>query len=140
MSELNAIDRFLYTSLAADTALAAVVSTRIYADLAPQTPTIVTPYVIFTMLSATDLMVIGGNRVWANSLYLVKGVDKSLTYGGSLKTIADRLDAVVHRFSGVTNADGTVYTAVREQAWRQTETSDGVVYKSAGGIYRIYAK
>ena len=139
MSELNAADRWIYGALAADTALVAVVGARIYVDLAPQTtPPTATPYVVWQMQSATDLMVIGGIRVWSNAVYLVRGVDKSLTWGGNSKTMADRIDAALHRASG-TNVDGQVYACVREQAWRMMEVSDGVVYRHSGGIYRLYA-
>lgn len=140
MSELNAIDRWIYGTLTADTALAAVVGTRVYADQAPQTtPAVTMPVVVFQWQGGADLMVIGGVRVWTNAVYLIRGIDEAQTWGGDLKTIADRIDAVLHRGSG-TNADGVVYAAVREQPFRMPETAGGKSYRHLGGLYRIYAK
>jgi len=140
MSELNAADRWIYGALAADTALVAVVGARIYVDLAPQTtPPTATPYVVFQYQGGADLMVIGGARVWTNAVYLIRGIDETLTYDGDSKTIADRIDAALHRGSG-TNASGVVYAAVRESPFRLTETADGKQFRHLGGLYRIYAK
>lgn len=138
MAESAAIDRWLNTVLAADTQLAAVVGTRIYSDLAPQGTAL--PMVVYQMQSANDLMVLGAVRVWANAVYIVRGVAQSVAYGGTLLTMADRIDAVLHAASGGT-VEGVVYECVREREFRMTEVgADGRQYRHMGGQYRILAK
>lgn len=137
MAESTAIDRWLNTVLAADTQLAAVVGTRIYADLAPDGAAL--PMVVYQMQSSRDLMALGSHRVWANTLYLVRGVAQTIAYGGSLITIADRIDAALHAASGST-VEGVVYECVREGEFRLTETANGIQYRHLGGLYRILAK
>lgn len=137
MSESTAIDRWLNTVLAADAALAAVVGTRIYADQAPDSAPL--PVVIYQVQSSRDLMALGAHRVWANTLYVVRGIAQTIAYGGNLITIADRIDAVLHAASGST-VEGEVYECVREGEFRMTETANGVQYRHLGGLYRILAK
>lgn len=138
MAESAAIDRWLNTVLAGDTQLAALVGTRIYADLAPGGAAL--PMVVYQMQAANDLMVLGSARVWANAVYIVRGVARSLAYGGNLLTIADRIDTVLHAASG-SNVEGTIFECVREREFRMTEVGqDGEQYRHMGGMYRILAK
>lgn len=141
MAESTTIDRWLYTVMAADAQLAAVVGTRIYSDLAPGGTTgAVLPMVVYQMQAANDLMVVGSARVWANALFLVRGVAQRVSYDGDLITMADRIDAVLHGASG-SNAEGNVWECVREREFRLTEVgADGRQYRHLGGLYRILAK
>lgn len=138
MAESTTIDRWLYTVLAADVSLAAVVGTRIYSDLAPAGTTL--PMVVYQMQATNDLMVVGSARVWANALFLVRGVAQRVSYDGDLITMADRIDAVLHGASG-SNVEGNVWECVREREFRLTEVgADGRQYRHLGGLYRILAK
>lgn len=136
MSELNAIDRYIFGALTADPTLAGVVGQRVYVDIA--TPAAAMPYIIFQMQASVDLMPVGPGRIWADCLYLVRGVTEATSYGGALKTIADRIDAVLHATAGA-NVDGTVWACVRDRPYRLPEVADGRNYRHAGAIFRIYA-
>lgn len=136
MAELNAIDKFLYDQLAGDSALTDVVGQRIYGEMAPDEAAF--PYVVYQFLTGNDLAVINGTRIWSNCTYMVKAIDEAQSYEGDLKTAAGRIDAVLHKQSG-SNANGTVYSSVREQPYRMLEPDQGRQFRHLGGIYRILA-
>jgi hypothetical protein len=138
MAESTTIDLWLNTALSGDASLAAVVGTRIYSDLAPDGAAL--PMVVYQMQAANDLMTNGAARVWANTLFLVRGVAQRVSYDGDLITMANRIDAVLHGASG-SNAEGNVWECVRERPFRLTEVgADGKQYRHLGGLYRILAK
>lgn len=134
--ELLAAREWLYARLAADTALTAVVGSRIYADVGPENATY--PLVMVIELSpGNDLRVVGTARIWAAPLFLVKGVSQAASFGGNLKTIATRIDAVLHGASGPATS-GQVWACVREQPFSLAETAPGgVQYRHLGGLYRV---
>lgn len=144
MNEPFAADTWIYTTLKADAALVALIggatSPRIYMEQAPQNSTVVWPCVIYQMQSAVDLMWVGPRRVWSDMLYLVRGLDKTESYGGTLLTIAERIDVCLHATpNGTTNAYGVIWTCVGEQPFRLPEVRDGRNFKHCGRIYRIRA-
>jgi hypothetical protein len=141
MADTNAIDQWLYATLTGDGALAAVVGTKVYADLPPQTePPVSLPFVVFTMLSGVDLRVVGTYRVWANCTYKIVGMAEANSFAGNLKTMADRIDAVLDAKQG-SNVTGIIYSCVREMPIRLTEPpQDGRVIRQLGGIFRIQAR
>ncbi|MGP1664480.1 MAG: tail completion protein gp17, partial [Rhodanobacter sp.] len=110
--ESNTAEQWITATLKADAQLTALVGTRIYNTRRPATGAF--PCVIFQMQAARDdLMVLGGVRVWAEMLYLVRGIAEQTSYEGNLATIANRIDAALHAKSGVATA-GVVWVAVRE--------------------------
>lgn len=141
--ETNAAEAWLYSTLAADSALAAVVGTRIYNTRRPTGSAF--PLVIFQHQGGRDLTMLGAVRVWSQLTYLVRGIvevfdaNEQGSFEGSAKTIADRIDAVLHGKSG-TNGSGTVYTCVRDQTFQLVETVDGRQFRHLGGIYMIHAR
>lgn len=137
MSELNAADKWIYTALSGDAQLTAIVGPRIYAEQAPQGAAL--PYVVFNFQGGADLMSVGPYRVWTNALMLVRGIAETASYAGSLATIADRIDAILHAQSG-SNVDGVVYAAVRERPFRMPEMGNGRQFRHAGGIYRLWVQ
>lgn len=142
MAAVNAADRWIATVLLADVQLAAVVGTKVYADLPPQVePPIALPFVIFTMLSGVTLRIVGPTVVWDNCLYKVVIMAEANSFEGTLKSGADRIDAVLHAQSG-TNVSGTVYACVRESPVRLTEPPEagGRVVRQLGGIYRLLVR
>lgn len=140
MAELFAAETWLYSVLAADASLAAVVGERIYSEQAWQTdPLPAMPIVLFQMLSGNDLRGVGAVRVWVDAVYVVRGISDEDGYGGSLKTIADRIDAVLHAASG-SNAEGTVVECVRDRPFKMPETINGRVYRHLGGVYRLHVQ
>ena len=143
MNESVAADQWIYSTLKADSTLTALIggatSPRIYNEQAPQTGTVF-PCVIYQMQSAVDLMWVGPRRVWSDMLYLVRAVQETSSYGGSILTIAERIDETLHATpNGDTNSYGVIWTCVGEQPFRLPEVRDGRNFRHFGRIYRIYA-
>lgn len=133
--ETNATEQWLNTTLKADVALAAVVSTRIYNTRRPTSA--VLPCVVFQLQAAgRDMVVLGGIRVWADMMYLVRGIAEQASYEGNLAIIADRIDVALHAKSGV-SAAGVVHTVVRERPFQLVSVIDGREFRDLGGLYRI---
>jgi hypothetical protein len=144
MNEPVAADQWIFDTLAADATLTALIggstAPRIYNEQPPQNATNVFPCVIYQMQSAVDLMWVGPRRVWSDMLYLVRGVHETSSYGGSLLTIAERIDQDLHATpNGDSNAYGVIWNCVGEQPFRLPEVRDGRNFRHFGRIYRIYA-
>lgn len=138
MAEVLSAEKWIYATLAADVTLTGLVSTRIYADRIPQDVASPFPCVVFSYLTGRDLRGVGTWRAWSNFLYIVRGVHETEDFSGSLKTIADRIDAVLHGASG-SSSEGTVWAAWREEPYRMPEATDGRSIAHLGGIYRVLA-
>jgi len=137
--ETNAAEQWLNTTLKADATLTGLVSTRIYNTRRPSATTPF-PVVIFQLQAAgDDLLVLGGVRVWAPLLCLVRGIAEQTSYEGTLASIANRIDTLLHAKSGTATA-GTVWVAVRERAFQMSEIVDGRTFAHLGGLYRIQAR
>ncbi len=131
-------DQHIFNKLSSDASLTAIVGSRIYADEPPYGATM--PYVLIQFLSGVDRRIVGKKRFFASMVYLVTVVMQTTSYGGNLKTAAERIDAVLHASSGAT-ADGTVFAVVREESFRMTERLEGgVQVRRLGGRYRILAQ
>lgn len=140
MAESNAAAKWIYTRLIADAQLTAVVGTKIYIDIPPQTtPPVAPPFVLYSMLSGVPLRTVGRYVVWSDMIWLIYTVDETQSYAGAIKTGADRIDTVLHAQSG-TNVDGIVHACVRIMAYQQQDPIvNGRIVKKLGGQYRIYA-
>jgi hypothetical protein len=134
MDELARAEAWLYATLSADTALAALVGTRIFAESAPDKT--VFPFVTFNWMAGHDVNIIEQFRILTHALYLVKGIDegRSIT---TLKSIADRIDAVLHGKEQIVIGDATLLMCNREQPFSMAETTDGKEYRHRGGQYRL---
>ena len=140
MADPNVADRFIFTSLAADSALTAIVGGKIYNEIAtPTTPPVAPPYVLYQMQSAVGLRTIGVHIVWSNMLFLVRGVVEANSYTGASKTMADRIETVLHAASG-SNIDGVLFACVWENPFRLPEIADGRILRHQGAMFRIYAR
>ncbi len=96
------------------------------------------PFILYQFSSGVDLAVVGATRIWTNLVYLVKVVGETADFG-DLQAAVARIDALLHRASGVA-ADGTVWACVREQVIRLPESiAGGRQYRHSGALYRIYA-
>lgn len=136
MADTALVERWLYITLAADAALGSVVSTRIYANVAPQSSAL--PCVVFQQQAGRDIMGSGPIRYMSTMLYTVRVIGET----GSFSTIeapADRIDAVLHAASG-TATGGTVVACVREQPFSLVESTDGRTFRHLGGIYRCWVQ
>jgi len=132
---------WLYTKLNADSAITTITGAGgIYDSLAPQGAT--WPNIVFQQQAPHDVLTAAGNeRVMTSDLWLVRGIARQESYAGVLGTLADRIDANLHRAAGgAAGADGVVFTAVRLETFRSTEDDDGVQYRHLGGLFRIYTQ
>lgn len=136
MSDVVQAERWLYSALAADSALGSAVATRIYSDIAPQSSAL--PCVVFQRQAGHDVRGTGPVRIMSSMLYTIRVIDET----GSFTTIeapADRIDAVLHASSG-TVAGGTVVACTRESPFSMVESNDGRTFRHLGGIYRLYVQ
>lgn len=94
------------------------------------------PYVRMDILSpGSDLIVLGGARVWANPLFLVYvATDKQST--GSIEPLVNRIDALLHRASG-TVTNGVIWSVIRERAFDMPDASTVPNVSRLGGEYRM---
>ncbi len=141
MSEINAALRWIDSKLRGSVTLCSyigVATPRIYdSQVIQTTPAVALPYVVYQYQGGSDLMTNGTFRIWANALYLVRGV--AVFPYTNLDAIAVAIDVALHGLGG-TIAAGVVHSCTRQQPFEMNETSDGVRYKHLGGIYRIYSK
>lgn len=135
MSELSAVDKWLYTMLSTDAALTAIVSTRVYDTLAVESATF--PYVVFRYQGGSDVRTNGAGRIMVSSVYQVKVIGKGVPFS-SLTAAASRIDALLNAKYGA-NSDGQVW-AVREQPIKYLELDNGVQYRHLGGLYRVWSQ
>lgn len=136
--ELTRAEQWLYATLTADATLTGLVGTRVYSEVAP--PEATYPCVIFGLQYAADVATHSAERIMVNGLWLVRGVVQASSFGGNLQTIADRLDALLHRSAGGTADAATVFTSVREEPFKQATVNEGIQYRSLGGLFRLYTQ
>lgn len=139
--EINLAAGWIYATLRADATLIAALSggaNGIYQDVAP--PGAGFPYVVFFLLDPGDTLNTTGSSqevIWQPTLWLVKGVHKTASYGSPLSTIETRIFTVLHKKEAVVTG-GNVWSAVRVRPFQMQETGPGgEQYRHLGGIYRI---
>lgn len=119
--------------LRADATMIGLVAARVFNAPAPAGTQY--PYVVLDVLSdGTDLRIVGGIRIWADPLILIKAVTKG-NDPGQLRPIAKRIDQLLDRQSG-TITDGVIVDIYRERGHLRRELTDGVLYLNMGGEYR----
>ncbi len=134
--------RYLDSLLKGSGALAAVVEDRVYLEAAPESAPY--PFVVCSLSSERSLSTVGGDRLVAQPLYLIRAVvnDRDKI---SLKRAADAIEtALAPPAGGVlvsdVTLDGTTY-AVRswsENDYSRAEFDQGIRYDSLGGYYRLF--
>jgi hypothetical protein len=134
-----AIQEFLFEKLRDDSAVAALVAGRVYADKAPAGA--VFPFVILIEQAASpDVMGVGARRIMAGGLWQVKGVVQAESFGGTLASLAAAIDAALHGKAGTVD-NGVVLACTRESTFRLAETGPaGEPYRHLGGLYRVLAQ
>lgn len=130
------VDQWLYGLLTGDPTLAGLVGGRVYGYVAPEGAAL--PFVVYSHQAGSDVRGNGPTRFMASLLYQVKAVGAGASFQ-PLKAIADRLDALLQGASG-TVADGRVLVCVREQPIAYVEIDNGIIYRHAGGLWRIHAQ
>jgi hypothetical protein len=136
-------DAFIVSRLRADPTIAGIVgrgsAARIFADVAPELATL--PVIVFQVQAAgPDTMAVGAVRVQVRPLYLVRAIARQESWQGQLRTLGDRIDAVLHKAALSATADGVVWGSVREEAFRLVESEGGVQHRHLGGLYRLWAE
>ena len=142
-SETLGIDEWLIATLTGDGTLAGLVGARVFTEQAPIGT--VFPCVVIRSISTDDQMGSGQNRIMVTEQRLVEGVHQVQDFG-SLRAIADRIDALLHlkpaagsviagSWSGV-----TVLSSTRLRPSRLSEDIDGRHYRRLGGLYQINAQ
>lgn len=140
MAETARTRAWIWGLLANDATLNALIgagsAARIYNGVAPAQTTF--PYVVMQLLSGgNDLLGLGGVRIWADALWLIKAVTRG-TSSGPVEPVANRIDALLHAASG-TVTNGVIWVCVRERPFELSTIEDGVNYLQLGGEYRIKA-
>lgn len=135
MSELLAVEQFLYSTLTSLTTGASALATGIYSHVAPEGA--VAPYIVFQRQGGHDVNGVGSTRICTSELYTVKAIgDVSFA---ALDSLVDAIDTLLHRSSGVATA-GAIFSVVREAPFSLPTVEDGAIYYQRGGIYRIVAQ
>ena len=135
--ELQRADEWIKARCAADVSLTGIVAARLYSSVVPDTGSF--PCVLFGYLGGFDARGTGTIRILHSGLWLIRAVADTRDWGGQLGLATDRLDAIFDRApSGLVGADATVFTATRDQPYREIEPlTGGGERRHAGGIYRL---
>jgi hypothetical protein len=133
-NEVVLADLWLYSVLSGDATLAGLVGTKIYSYLAPGGTA--SPFVVYNFQGGTDVMAVGAIRIMNTGLYQIKGIVQSNSMSGVAKSIADRIDTLLHGMTGLVTG-GIVLACVRQQPIAYVETSNGLRWNHLGGSYRL---
>lgn len=129
------VSQWLYGYLAGDSALGAIVGARIYEGVAPNGAAY--PYVRFDFVDpGTDVIVQGLTRSRVNMVIKVRAIGKEVPFS-ALTAAADRIEALFQAKSEYLVAQAARITAWREQAVRDYDLQDGVMYRHLGGQYQV---
>ncbi len=131
MTFLNA-DKWLYSQLKNDATLKAVVSSRVYADAAPQKTSY--PFITFSQVSTRSVTNFSKDRVMDEELWQVV-IWTNLPSYSSLETLADRVRELLHKSSG-----SGVLSAVFERMQRLEEREGDQIYKALLLEFRIFTQ
>ena len=135
--QLPEVFEWLYARLTGDATLAAAVPGGWHEHPAPQGTAF--RYGTFQVQAPPDdVVAVGAHRVLEDVLLLVRLIDQGRSVT-ALKPAADRLDTLLHRASGTTDA-GRVISCVREGVFYLPEAIDGKHYRHLGGFYRVLAQ
>lgn len=122
-NEIAAAESYIYGKLSG------LLGGRVYSGMAPASATY--PLIVFSMQSpGADVIVVGGERVWAEPLMFVRVIGKTASLA-SIASTAAAIDAALHN----TNS-GDVVWCVRESPFSQAFEQDGIQYRTLGGFYR----
>lgn len=133
MNESREVAKWLVTTLQGDAALAALVGTRVYRDVAPESAAL--PFVIFWNTGGHDVLGVGGIRILSELTFTVEGVCDGAS-ATNLEAIVTRLYALLDRASGVTTA-ARILSCIREATTDSTDIDGGRLFPRLGGDYRL---
>jgi hypothetical protein len=132
-TETLTVARWLYSTLADDTALTAAAPGGIHEHPAPMHAT--SPFVTFQMLVAADTQRVGTGRVLTRSEWLVRVTARDAPVS-SLGIAVDRVDALLTAICQELTG-GIVHSCARISPFQMVETPNGERWAHLGGIYRV---
>lgn len=99
-----------------------------------------TPFTVYALQDGSDLMVIGGYRIWSDGLYLVKACGLA-SADAAVFALADANDNALHRQGGIAvGTDGLMLTCTRERTQILPEVVNGASWLNVISLYRIYVQ
>lgn len=138
INEEAAAQQYLLDYLGADATLSGLVN-GVWLRSVPQSAAF--PAVKIDRQDATDLMVTGLHRVWADLSFLVRGVVHWRGGGqpdwSEVRAIGNRIDQLLHAYEG-TNTDILVHS-FREESFTEETIEGDDLFLHCGGIYRLRA-
>lgn len=135
MNESIGIIKWISDTLTADATITSLVSDRVYSDMAKELS--VFPLILIFENTLDDVNSVNGSRGASTGKYAVQSIGKGDGVG-ALQSIAERIDALLHKKSGsITGL--TIVESVREGVIRRVETVNDTRFFYLGGIYRVSA-
>lgn len=120
--------------MAADGATTAIVSTRIYSDIAPEGATY--PYIRFEVLDSPDERGLGTVRIATHPVFQIEvWTQGPLT--DNARTVANRIDYLFQR-AVRESSGGFVFSSRRLRPTKRREEAPGKFYMRAGGHYQLH--
>lgn len=135
---LVAAERWLYSTLLADSTLAGLVGGRIYSEIVP--PGTTYPVIFYTSPGAGDNRnTIDSRVIWEELIYAVRVIDKVESYL-PLESGATAIEAALSHASGI-NISGDIMASVYQSPFRLMSVDrDGFQIRELGGIFRLYVR
>lgn len=136
-NEYNVAASWLYATLTGHTPLMALV-TGVYNGNQPISGTATPPYVLFDFRGGTYTRVTD-RRIMIGGLWVVRGVLRGRSFGGTLRDIAAAIDDAIEDKSG-TGTGGLVYSCTAEEPYVESESEVDPPYLHLGNYYRVWAQ
>lgn len=132
--ELSAAEVYFATVLKGDPTLKSLGVLNVYTEQAPNDSK--SPYILTSMLGAADITTQNGIRIMATAIYNIRVIDRVRNYS-SLRPIADQIDALLHRSTGVALGH-TIEACVREAPYSFVQNKGDFEWRHLGGRYRVW--
>lgn len=123
---------WIYSVLTGSTSLAALVSTRIYRDEAPENTAF--PYVVMQQIDAVPVQNAFRDRLMDGERWQVKAVNKANSYT-TVNSIAALVETLLHKQRG-----SNVLSSVLEFKMPMSEKDNGITYKSMILDFRVHTQ
>lgn len=123
---------WIYSVLTGSTSLAALVSTRIYRDEAPENATF--PYVVMQQIDAVPVQNAFRDRLMDGERWQIKAVNKANSYT-TVNSIAALIETLLHKTRG-----SNVLSSVLEFKMPMSEKDNGITYKSMILDFRVHTQ
>lgn len=128
-------DKWIYAKITGDASSAAIVSTRVYADQAPENPTY--PIIVYNYQAGFDTRGNGICRIQSNPLYQIKVVCRGAP-SASVRTLVNRIDTLFQEAVAEVS-ESYVFSSRREMPLRyiEPERDSSHFFTHVGGLFRL---